>query len=121
MSRMPCDNDRPNQNIIEYKSVLNDIITLSNGADAHYVIVGGDFNTDLSRTFYFTRHFMEYVKNKNMYLCVKDKCNTVKHTYYSKSTDARSLIDHIFVSENCCSLLLHYDEVHGHNNVSDHC
>ncbi len=55
-----------------------------------------------------------------MYLCVKDICNTVKHTYYCKSTDARSLIDHIYVSENCGSPLLHYDEVHGHNNFSDH-
>ncbi len=44
---------------------------------------------------------------------MNDICNTVKHTYYSKSTDARSLIDHIFVSENCGSLLLHYDEVCG--------
>ncbi len=58
---------------------------------------------------------MEYVKNENMYLCVKDICNTVKHTYYYKSIDARSLIDHIFASENYGSLLLHYDEVHGHN------
>ncbi len=56
---------------------------------------------------------MEYVKNENMYLCVKDICNTVKQTYYSKSTDARSLIDHICVSENCGSLLLHYDDVNG--------
>ncbi len=48
---MPCDDNRPNQNIIEYKSVLNDIITLCNGADAHYVIIRGDFNTDLSRTY----------------------------------------------------------------------
>ncbi len=56
-----------------------------------------------------------------MYLYVKDKCNTVKHTQYRKSIDARSLIDHIFVSENCGSLLLHYDEVHGDNNFSDHC
>ncbi len=31
------------------------------------------------------------------------------------------MIDDIFVSENCGSLLLHYDEVHGHNNFSDHC
>ncbi len=31
------------------------------------------------------------------------------------------MIDHIFVSENCGSLLLHYYEVHKHNNFSDHC
>ncbi len=62
----------PNQNIINYKSVLNDIITLCNGADAHCVIVGVDYNTDLSRTSYFTRQFIEYVKNENMYLCVED-------------------------------------------------
>ncbi len=90
---MPCNDNRPNQNIIQYKSVLNDTITLCNGADAHYVIVGGDFNSDLNRTLYFTRYFMQYVK--------KDICNTVKHIYYSNSTDARSLIDHIFVSVNC--------------------
>ncbi len=26
---------------------------------------------------------MEYVKNENMYLCMKDVCNTVKHTTHS--------------------------------------
>ncbi len=85
---MPCNDNRPNQNIIQYKSVLNDTITLCNGADAHYVIVGGDFNTNLSRTSYITKTFMEYVKHENMYLCVNDVCNTVRHTYYSKSADA---------------------------------
>ncbi len=47
------------QNINVYKNVLNDIINLCNGADAHYVIVCGDFNTDLSRMCYFTSYFME--------------------------------------------------------------
>ncbi len=53
---MPYDAKRPNQNIIEYKSVLNNIIILCNGANANYVIVGGGCNTDLSGT-YFTRLF----------------------------------------------------------------
>ncbi len=48
---MPCDDNRPNQNIIEFKSVLKDIITLCNGANAHYLIVSGNFNIDLSRSF----------------------------------------------------------------------
>ncbi len=49
---MPCGDNKHNQNIIENKSILNVIITLCNSADVHYVIVGGDFNTDLSRTSY---------------------------------------------------------------------
>ncbi len=53
-------------------------------------------------------------------VCGRDVCNTVRHTYFSKSIDAISLIDHMFVSEKCGSLLLHYDEVHGHNHCSDH-
>ncbi len=32
---MTCDDNRPNQNIIDYKGVLNDIIPLCNGADSH--------------------------------------------------------------------------------------
>ncbi len=35
---MPCNDNRPNQNIIENKSVLNETITC-NGADAHYVVI----------------------------------------------------------------------------------
>lgn len=113
---MPCDDNRPNHNIVEYNAVLNDMRTIFNSSDAQHVIVGGDFNTDLKRSNYFTRALKNFVCDDNMYLCVKDVCNTVQFTYYSKSSDARSLIDHFIISDNIHNALMSYDEIDNHNN-----
>ncbi len=39
---MPCDENRPNPNIIEYKSVVNNNITVCNGADTDLGLIDVD-------------------------------------------------------------------------------
>ncbi len=73
--------------------------------DAQQVIIAGDLNTDLVRDHYSTHALNQFVENENLYLCVMDEYNTVMHTYYSKSCDSRSRIDHFLISENCSSAL----------------
>ncbi len=52
---MPVDDNRPNQNIIEYNYVLNDIKTICNIVDAQQFLIGGALKTDLVRDHYCTR------------------------------------------------------------------
>ncbi len=49
-----------------------------------------------------------------------DECVTIMHTYYSKSCDSMSLIDHFLISENCSSALQLYGEIDASDNFSDH-
>ena len=106
---MPCNDNRLNTNLLEYSNALNDITTICNSVDVNYVIVGGDFNTDLKRRSYFTRSLNKYIDNNNLYFCVNDHCNTVQYTYYSKSSDSRSLIDHFAVGNNMSEVIASYD------------
>ena len=106
--------------MVEYNIALNDISTIYNSVNAQYVILGGDFNTDLNRTSHCTNALTDYVNTNDMYFCVNDTCSTVEFTYYSKSSDARSLIDHFIVGLNCKHFLIKYDEMDGPDNFSDH-
>ncbi len=63
---MPVDDNRPNQNIIEYNYVFNDIKTICNSVDAQQVIIGGDLNTDLVRDHYCTCALNQFVENENL-------------------------------------------------------
>ncbi len=117
---MPCDHNRPTHNISDYNIALNDIITICNSVNVQHVVLGCDFNTDLNRSSYFTRAMYDYVIGENLYFCVKNACNTVKSTYYSKSSKSRSLIDNFVISENMGDTLSSYDEMDSHINFSDH-
>ena len=46
---MPCDDQRNDENVNEYVNILSDIAVLSLSSDVDFIIVGGDFNTDLCR------------------------------------------------------------------------
>ena len=47
---MPCDDNKQNGNVIEFRELLNDVCILSNSTDATHLYIMGDFNTDFSRT-----------------------------------------------------------------------
>ncbi len=117
---MPCDDNIPNHNIIDFNIALNDITTICNSVNVQHVILGGDFNTDLRRSSFFNTAFNEYLNDELMYPCIKSDCSTVQCTYYSKSSNARSLIDHFVISENLQDNLLSYNEIDSHDNFSDH-
>ncbi len=116
---MPCDDNRHYHNIIDFNIALNDIKTICNSLNVH-VILGGDFNTDLRRSSYFTTAFNEYINDELMYPCIKNDCSTVQCTYYGKGSNVRSLIDHFVISEILQDYLLSYDEIDSHDNFSDH-
>ena len=117
---MPCDDNRPNHNMVEYNKVLSDIKLICDSSDAQQVILAGDFNTDLGRNSYCTHALNEYVSEENMYFSVSAPCNTVQFTYQSKGSGRRSLIDHFIISDNIKQYLSYYSPCDGPDNFSDH-
>ncbi len=117
---MSCDDNRPNHNIMDFNIVIKDIKTICNSVNVQLVILGGDFNTDLRRSYYFTTAFNEYINDELMYPCIKSDCSTEQCTYCSKGSNSRSLIDHFVISENLQDDLSSYDEIDSHDNFLDH-
>lgn len=117
---MPCDDRRPNHNLLEYKHVLNDIDTICNMVDAKYVSIGGDFNTDLIRNSYQTHELVRFIDSASMCMCVNDPCSTVDYTYCSRGSGATSQIDHFVISENAIPALTEYYTLDAADNFSEH-
>ncbi len=77
---IPCEDNRPNHSIVDFKIALNDIKTIFNSVNVQHVILGGDFNTNCRRSSYFTTAFNEYINDEFLYPCIKCDCNTVQCT-----------------------------------------
>ncbi len=93
---MLCDDKPTNTNIIEYVRVLNDIDIICNSVDVHFVCLGGDLNTDLSRGSYQTKELIQFVNDNLFNLCVNNPCSTVELILCSKGgmNMWRSMLDH---------------------------
>ena len=59
---MPCDNWRPDCNVLVYNDILNEICMLSTSVGAEFICIGGDFNTDLKRSTYQTNSLKSFFK-----------------------------------------------------------
>ena len=118
---MPCDDNRPDSNIVEYNSVLNDIQSIFNLVhDVQHVIIGGDLNTDFSRNSYCTNAINRFLCDENLYCISKSNNCNIDFTYQSKGSGARSFIDHFIISQTLNTQVLNYETVDGADNFSDH-
>ena len=117
---MPCDDWRPDGNVIEYIDMLNEISTLSNGVKADCVCIGGDFNTDFSRHTHQTNSLNSFIVDNDMFCCSFSNISDVQYTYRSKINNTRTLIDHFLVSENLNNLISEYSTIDNVENKSDH-
>ena len=117
---MPCDDWRPDGNVIEYIDILNEISTLSNGVKADCICIGGDFNTDFSRHTHQTNSLNSFIVDNDMFCCSFSNISDVQYTYRSKINNTRTLIDHFLVSENLNNLISEYSTIDNVENKSDH-
>ena len=117
---MPCDDRRLLGNLKEYESLLNDMEELIESVDVDYVCIGGDWNTDHNRDTHQTKSFLEFLTRCSLGLCSVDPICTIDSTFCSKSSGAKSFIDHFCVTDNLLLALHLYDIFDGVNNKSDH-
>lgn len=117
---MPTDGGG-NENVREFRETLQEISAVIESVGQNYVILGGDFNTDLSRVgSQHTRMLNHFLQSENLMAALTNRINTVDYTYENITTGSRSLIDHFMVSENLFDLLSTYGVEHKGYNPSDH-
>ena len=92
---MPCDTYYDQMNMNEYNDVLDEISRLCVILDPSYIVCAGDFNTDLNRSSLHTRALSRFLHSEE--IC---SLHEKSYTFESKANFARSIIDHIFVSQN---------------------
>ena len=73
---------------------------ICNKTASQYFVLGGDFNTDLTRDAPQTRALSSFVNNEQMFLCIDAECSNIPYTYCSKSSGCKSTIDHFMVTQN---------------------
>ena len=93
---------------------------ICNKIASQYFVLGGDFNTDLTRDTPQTRALHSFVNNEQMFLCIDADCCNIPYTYCSKSNGCRSTIYHFMVTHNLRESIIKYESVFMNSICSDH-
>ena len=116
---MPCDSST-NSNLEEYNEVLSVISNFCATNNVENCVIGGDLNTDMSRTKSGNSISLQnFMDEENLFLVFKKTINDVAYTYKGAS-NATSLIDHFIVSEDLTVLASDYFTLDSVDNLSDH-
>ena len=92
---MPYESDDAAQD--EYSSVLADVMAIADQFDDHSLILGGDFNVDLSKHKSHSKLLLDMCTSNNLRMAnMHDRC-TVDFTYIF-NLSRFSFIDHFFLS-----------------------
>ena len=120
---MPCDTENDVDNLDAFCNILDLIeTTCERYDDVNSIIIGGDFNTDLSRinSLHTCTGALTNFVNQNGYVFGLNSNVGVEFTYENIATGSRSVIDHIIVSESLSSQVLSYYSIDSVDNMSDH-
>ena len=119
---MPCDTTFDVENEHNFTDVLTEIECLINiHCDVDIVIVGGDFNTDVSRPMSLHRGpLTEFCARQALGMCLNVPSPQVDFTYVNSATGAKSVLDHFIVSHNVFNCVSRYVVLHDGDNLSDH-
>jgi exonuclease III len=99
---MPCDTSYDIMNLQFFNDVLNEIeFIIDSHPDHDHVIVGGDFNTDLSRADLSLHNapLHDMCDRQCLKSCLRCSASTVDYTYHNEFTGSKSILDHFFLSE----------------------
>ena len=115
---MPCDTNASLQSANDFSNILCDIMVLSQIHCMDHIVIAGDLNTDLSRSgSHHTQIIHEFMDKNCLKVCT---AGNIDYTFESKINGARSLLDHIIVSENMYDLVSNVCVKHDGDNLSDH-
>ena len=117
---MPCDDWRPDGNIIEYNQLLQDISLLMNSVQVDSICIGGDFNTDFTRDTCQTESLKSFIYINDLHCCTNDPISDIDFTFNSKINGRKTFIDHFLLSPNLKDKILKCSSLDTINNTSDH-
>lgn len=118
---MPTDTEHDTENIIEFMEVLSCVNAISAQMSCDTVILGGDFNTDLSRhNSLHTKYLNQFATKEGLrnvldYSGIRDD-----YTYESHVNGNRSFIDHFYIAQNLFNCIGSHSIQHDGDNLSDH-
>ena len=116
---MPTDPGAGNYDIRVYKEVLDEISTIMLNSDTQIAIIGGDFNSDISRNNHVqTNTFLSYLETERLSLCLNSQIANIPYTFHMG--DAKSTIDHFIVTNNLFSCISRYESLFLVDDFSDH-
>ena len=113
------DNDLCN-NAHEYQDILAEISIISRNTDTSFIIIGGDFNTDMSRNNFQTEQLKQFCESESFVISDMLPISNIEYTFECKVTGNRSFIDHFLVTENVQSFVKSCFTVDNIDNASDH-
>ena len=98
---MPCDNQSQIINPEFYDAIQScELLVQEHVGD---VMLGGDWNTDLSRSTAQTACFKSFLERCGLRVCWEHALADQQDTYHSEINDATSCVDHFVMSENLYS------------------
>lgn len=118
---MPCDTDTDLSNMQVYNDVLTDVSNLAEILDIDRVIIGGDFNTDVSRQHsWHTAAVLQFTRDESFSLLIDLPVYSVDYTYESFINGTRSTLDHFVVTDCLLSCISGVKVEHSALSGSDH-
>ena len=118
---MPCDSHTLHDSD-EFSVVLSEIDSvIALHDDIDFVLLGGDFNVDISRVgSSHLRMLEEFCNSHSLIFCHSLHLSNVDYTYKNEFTGVQSTLDHFIVSKNLLNSIVLYSTRHDGDNISDH-
>ncbi|ELU14159.1 hypothetical protein CAPTEDRAFT_203516 [Capitella teleta] len=119
---MPCDTSYDLTNRREFLDVLNEMTNLAASHSVNHMICCGDFNTDFNRVnSLHTEVLVNIFSQENLCNFQGTQLYKVDYTFESFVDGSRSILDHVFLSENLKGQVKCIHTVHSPEDMSDHC
>ena len=104
---MPTDTVNDQANLAEFNMILQEIINMSQVLDISNIVIGGDFNTDFTRTrSLHTASLSQFMQAESFSSWLYNYSDIVDFTFESKINFATSLIDHFILTQNLLSSVI---------------
>ena len=117
---LPCENWSTTTEDREYLDCLDHINQLIEMYDVQAILIGGDFNTDLTRKTAHTRYLCNFIST-NGYISSWDHDNArPEPTYESYDGRSTSLIDNFLCTDNVFNYILSVNVIDNVHNRSNH-
>ena len=115
---MPTDPGNGNYVIAEYKDVLQEISVILLNSDTQVFILGGDWNSDISRNNVQTNSFLSFIEEESLSLCLNFDDAIVPYTFHNANSN--STIDHFLLTKNLTQYITRYESLFIVDDFSDH-
>ena len=119
---MPCKAKRQTSSAladISVEDVLDEVSSCLTTLDYEYLVIGGDFNVDLSIENASNREVFDFVTDHDLFVCQYPTTSGLNYTFCSTSMHS-SLIDWFLLSKTLENCVTKYDILDREPNCSDH-